>query len=153
MTKFSKLCLVLVICFLGIGLFVFAQEPPLPEVNEAVNLDENIQPADLGVGEPRVLPTNPLYFFKDIARGIRAVFAFNPVTKAELRLEISNEKLIEAKKLAEIKPEAAAEALESYKIETDQLKAAVEKIPIGAVKEARVDNFLDKVKIEIEKRK
>jgi len=39
--------------FLSAGLFSLAQEAPPPEVTEAVNLDENVQPEDLGISNPK----------------------------------------------------------------------------------------------------
>ena len=43
---------------------VFAQEVS-PEVLEAVNLDENIQPEDLEIGKPKLLPDSPFYILKN----------------------------------------------------------------------------------------
>ena len=51
------------------GLTVLAQEAPT-EVPEAVNLDEDIQPEDLGVSEPRLLPDSPFFFLKNWGREI-----------------------------------------------------------------------------------
>ena len=51
-------------------------------------------------------------------------FTFNPVKKAELRLDFANQKLAEAEKVAENKPNnqnAVNKALENYKEETDKL--------------------------------
>ena len=42
-----------------------------------------------------ILPNNPFYFFKDVGREIQNIFTFNPTKKAELRLDIANEKLQE----------------------------------------------------------
>lgn len=146
MTKFSKLCLALVTCFLGIGLFVFAQEAPLPEVTEAVNLDEDIQPEDLGVGEPRILPDSPFYFLKNWGRGIQSFFTFNPVKKAELRLKFANEKLMEVKKIVQKtqNPEIIKKATENYQQEVERIKNQVEKIKEKARENPQVETFLDK---------
>lgn len=142
------------LAFLALGLIfalnsaAFAQEAQAasPETTQAVNLDENIQPADLGVGAPRILPDSPFYPLKSLVRGIQSALTFNPVAKAELRLKFVNEKLIEAKKLAENKSEVFPEAMENYKAETEKLKEAVEKIQpdsnnleVGKF----VDNFVD----------
>lgn len=100
------------------------------DVAEAVNLDENIQPEDLGIGEPRLLPDNPFYFLKNWVRGIQSVLTFNPVKKAELRMKFANEKLMEVKKLVELKknPEIIKKATENYQQETEKIKNQVEKI-------------------------
>jgi len=125
---------------------ILAQETPLPEVTEAVNLDENIQPEDLGVSEPKLLPDNPFYFLKNWGREIRCFFAFNPVAKAELRAKFSNEKIMELKKM--VKEKRAAEALkkaaENYQQETEKIKEQVEKIKEKAKENPTVESFLDK---------
>jgi len=146
MTKFSKLCLVIVTCFLGIGLFVFAQEAPSAEVTEAVNLDEDIQSEDLGIEEPRVLPDNPFYFLKNWAREIQTVFTFNPVKKSELRVKFANEKLIELKKMIEQNknPEAIEKATDNYQKGVEKIKTGAEKIKEKAKDNPQVESFLDK---------
>jgi hypothetical protein len=80
-----------------LGGIVFAQE--MTEVAQ----DEEVLPQDLGISEPKWLPDHPLYFLKNWGRGIQLFFTFNRAKKAELRLKFANEKLIEAKKLAELK--------------------------------------------------
>ena len=51
----------------------------------------------LGVEEPRILPGNPLYFFKGFARAVQSVTTFSPEKKAELKLRFANEKIIEGR--------------------------------------------------------
>lgn len=75
----------------------FAQE--ISEVKE----DEKVTALDLEISEPKVLPGNPLYFLKEWTRKARLFFALNLAKKAQVRLKIANEKLLEAKKLAELK--------------------------------------------------
>jgi DNA repair exonuclease SbcCD ATPase subunit len=125
---------------------VLAQETPPAEVNEAVNLDENIQPEDLGVSEPNLLPDNPLYFLKNWARGIQQVLTFNPVKKAELRMKFANEKLMEVKKTAQKTqdPEKIKKAAENYQQEIEKIKNQVEKIKETAKENPQVESFLDK---------
>ena len=98
------------------GIVALAQEIPPVDVTEAVNLDEDIQPEDLGISEPRLLPDSPFYFLKNWGRNIQSFFTFNPVKKAELKLKFANEKLIEVKKLVEEKkgPEVIEKGLENY---------------------------------------
>jgi len=74
-------------------------EAPIPEVTQ----DEEVSAQDLGISEPKLLPDNPFYFLKNWGREVRLFFAFNKVKKAELRLKFANEKLIEVKKLVELK--------------------------------------------------
>jgi hypothetical protein len=81
----------------ALGSIALAQE--IPEVTQ----DEEVSAQDLEISEPKVLPDSPFYFLKNWGRAIGLFFAFGPVKKAELRLKIANEKLMEAKKLAEMK--------------------------------------------------
>ena len=113
---------------------------------EAINLDENIQAQDLGIGEPKILPDNPLYFSKNWVREIKNALTFNPIKKAELRLKFANEKLIEVKKLIEAKknPEVIKKATENYQQEVDKIKNQVEKIKEKVKDNPKVESFLDK---------
>lgn len=84
---------------------------------------------DLGVEEPTLLPTNPLYFLKEAGRSFRRFFTFNPVAKAELELRIANQKAAETKKVQELMPdnaEALSKALENYQEAQERLKARLE---------------------------
>ena len=132
--------------FLSAGLFSLAQEAPPSEVTEAVNLDENVQPEDLGISEPNLLPDSPFYFLKNWARGIQNVLTFNPLKKAELRLKFANEKLMEAKKIVEKtdNPEKIKKATENYQQETEKVKEQVKKIKEKAAENPQVESFLDK---------
>jgi hypothetical protein len=107
--KNLKILVALALLF-ALGSVVFAQE-----VSEIVK--------DLGVSEPKILPGNPFYFLKDWVRGIRLFFAFSPVKKAELRLKIANEKLVEVQKLVELKkdPKLIEKALENFQNEIGKI--------------------------------
>jgi len=123
---------------------ILAQEG-MPAAEE-VNLDENIQPEDLEISEPKVLPDNPFYFLKNWARGIQSFFTFNPVAKAELRSKFANEKLMEAKKIVQKteKPEIINKAVENYQQEAEKIKNQVEKIKEKVKESPQVESFLDK---------
>jgi len=113
---------------------------------EEVSLDENVQPEDLGVKEPTLLPDSPFYFLKDWGRGIRSFFTFNPIAKAELKERFASEKLMELKKMQEKGKgtQAIQKAAESYREELERVKKAVEKIKEKAEENKRVNSFLDK---------
>ncbi len=136
----------LVALFLGAGVIVLAQEATLPEVTEAINLDEDIKPEDLGVGEPRLLPDSPFYFLKNFGRTIQETFTFNSVKKAELRLKFASEKLMEAKKTVQKteNAELIKKAVENYQQEAEKIKNQVEKIKEKAKESPQVDSFLNK---------
>ncbi len=128
----------------AIGFAIFAEDSAssLSEITQAINLDEDIQPQNLDVKEPKILPGSPFYFVKDLGRSIQSLLTFNPVAEAELRLKFANERLMEMKKLAE-KPEVLIRTLDEYKIETDKLKTAADEIKT-TVDDPKVSKFLDK---------
>jgi DNA repair exonuclease SbcCD ATPase subunit len=115
--KNLKLLAVSLILAFALGSVVLAQE--IPEVTQ----DEEVTAQDLGISEPKVLPDSPFYFLKNWGRAIGLFFAFGPVKKAELRLKIANEKLIEAKKLAEMKkdPKLIEKALNEFQNEIGKI--------------------------------
>lgn len=145
MSKSIKILFLSIVLVFAIGGMVTAQET-LSEVMEAVNLDENIQNEDLDVSEPRILPDSPIYFLKNWSRGIRSFFTFNPVAKAELKLKFSNEKLVEVKKMVELKkdPKIIKKGLENYQKEIDRIKDESDKIKEKAGENPKINTFLDK---------
>lgn len=109
-------------------------------------VDEDITAEDLGVSDQKTLPDSPFYFFKNLWRGVRTALTFNPVKKAELQLRFANEKLIEAKKLAEKidKEEIAGKAVEKYQKAMEKIKTRVEKFEEKAKDNPKIEAFLDK---------
>lgn len=114
---------------------------------QEVATEETITISDLETGEPKVLPTSPFYFFKEMSRGLRVLITFNPAAKAELELKFANEKAAEVKKITETQPqnaEAIQKALENYQKTQTKLRARFE-----ALKETsqnpNVDNLLNKL--------
>ncbi len=102
----------------------------LTEVTTSVeaDMDENIEAEDLGVSNPKILSDNAFYKVKNFWQGLRSAFTFNPIKKAELKLQYANEKLIEAKTMAEVKnnPELAVRALEKYQEQIAGVSKALE---------------------------
>lgn len=146
MSNSAKLFSFLFIFFLGLGIFLAVSAQEASPVEEAVNLDEDIQPEDLGVSEPKLLPDSPFYFLKNWARGIQNVLTFNPIRKAELRMKFANEKLMEVKKIVQKTqdPEKIKKATENYQQEVEKIKNQVEKIKEKAAENPQVESFLDK---------
>jgi len=116
------------------------------EAQQEVNLDEDVQPADLEVGQPTILPDNPFYFFKNLGRNIQSLFTFDPVAKAELRQKFANEKLIELKEMIQRKKsvQAIKRAAENYEGEIETVKRMTERIRENAQENEEVEKFLDK---------
>src|SRR3989344_3236085 len=87
------------------------------------------QTVDLGVENVGLFPSNPFYFLKEWGRGVRKFFIANAVRKAELELEIVNEKAAELEKLAAIAPNnktGIAGALNNYSIAAANLTARLD---------------------------
>lgn len=141
-----KILLLSVSLVFAIALAAIAQEEAPVDITEAVNLDEDIQAADLDISEPQLLPDSPFYFLKNWGRGIRSFFAFNLIAKIELRERFANEKLMELKKMVEKKkgPEALKRATENYQKEIENIKEGAEKIKEKAKENPRVEKFLEK---------
>lgn len=127
------------------GAVIFAQDSSFaiaPSFAVEVSLDENVEPSDLGVGDPMILADNPFYFLKSAVRGVQSFFTFDAVKKAELKQRFTDEKLIELKKLVEIKPndtKSLDKAFNNYRDEIDRLQGVVE----GIENKAKADKFVD----------
>ena len=114
---------------------------------QMVAADETVKAADLGISDPKILPGNPFYFFKDWTRTIRSALTFNPVKKAELNLQFASEKLVEAQALAQKEPNntlAIENALKSYEISLTKVKDASQKIQ-GTTQDTKINALVDKL--------
>ncbi len=118
MKKISILLFIFIIPVLIVGFNTRAQE----EASLSITAD------DLGVSEPKILPNSPFYFLKNFQRQLRLAFAFNPVKKAELRLQFANEMLVEAQKLAEKtgNQELFQRAVDKYQKQIEKIQNQVE---------------------------
>lgn len=150
MYKLAKYLIIgLVIFSLGLTTsFVIAQDEEIisEEAQQQVELDEDVQPADLGVSLPTILPDSPFYFLKNLGRGIRTFFTFNPLAKTELREGFANEKLMELKEMIERKKstQAIKKAAENYEGEIETVRIFAERIRVTAQENEQVGTFLDK---------
>ncbi len=119
----------------------------IEEESEEVLADEDITAEDLGVSDPRLLPDNPFYFVKDFWRNVKTTLTVNPVKKAELRLRYANQRLIEAKKVAQKtgKEEIVQKTMEKYQNEVEKIKTRVENFKEKAQDNPKIDQFLDKL--------
>jgi len=89
--------------------------------------DESVDPTSLGVGIPKILPGNPLYFFKNLSRGVRSVIALGD-RKAELKLQFASEKIVEAQLLLDRGDKVrAVEHLKSYEKDLTRAKGIADK--------------------------
>ena len=108
--------------------------------------EEAITSSDLGVSDPTLLPDSHFYFLKNWWRGIRLFFTFNPIKKIELENKFANEKLIEAKKLAQKTKNSAIidKAIKNYEESVNKIKKQTEKIKERKINSQEVNKFLNK---------
>lgn len=110
----------------------FDNTPEEQPVSEEARMDAVVTLEDLGADDARILPDSPFYGFKRFGRAVSEVFTFNPVKKAELKLEHANQELADAVKLIEQKPddsgamEAASESLEKFQNKIVDLRNTAE---------------------------
>ncbi|OGY44799.1 MAG: hypothetical protein A2729_02850 [Candidatus Buchananbacteria bacterium RIFCSPHIGHO2_01_FULL_39_14] len=86
---------------------------------------------DLDIGEPKVLPNSPWYWAKSLWRSVRQWATFDPIKKAEMRLQTANERLAELQELADegtITPEHLDRILAKYEKEINKLKEHLAKV-------------------------
>lgn len=97
-------------------------------VEESLKMDEEVLPEDLEVLEPKILPGNPFYFLKEWTRKLKLFFTFNPKKKIELRLKFANEKLMEAKKLIQLKkdPNLIEKTISNFQSEMEKISKGKE---------------------------
>ncbi len=107
--------------------------------------DETVRLEDLGIENPGLLQTNPFYFIKDFRRSTQRTFLFNSLRRAELELDILNEKAAEIKFLEDINSEGAdalAAALDNYGDTLSRLKSNLKNVKDNA-KNPNVDQLLN----------
>lgn len=141
-TKILLLISFFVISGFLIGFNVFAQE----ETSPSITAD------DLGVNEPKILPNSPFYFLKNFQRQLRLAITFNPVKKAELRLQFANEMLVEAQRLAEKigNQELFQKAIDKYQKQIEKIQSQVEKFKDDDKEDIKIDSFADRFNKKIE---
>ena len=101
---------------------------------------------DLEVSDPGILPTSKFYFLKNFVRGIKRATTFNPERRAELELNIVNEKAAELKKVSENNADTKGieKAVANYKENAERLKSRFEALKATS-KNPNIDKLLDKL--------
>ncbi|MBI2037125.1 MAG: hypothetical protein HYT14_02080 [Candidatus Liptonbacteria bacterium] len=100
--------------------------------------------AELGVERPGLLPTNPFYFVKEWARGVRRTFTTGAVNKVEYELRVATEKAAELKRLEEVGSDARAiaRAAENYAENMQRLTERLKALS-AASENPNVDKLMD----------
>lgn len=112
-----------------------------------VAADEDVTAEDLEVAEPTTLPDSNFYFLKNWGRSLRTLVTIDPVKKTELNLKYANERLLEAKKLAEkTKDQTKIEkALVNYEKEKLKIQARIDKIKEDPARAEKISMLMDKL--------
>lgn len=119
-----------VVAIVALSLAVTA--PVLPAVAQdgtgsATDTVEVVESAD----DAGILPTNPFYFLKEWARGLRRAFIFNPVKRAEFELRVTDEKARELGEVSELDGEdrrGIDRAAVNYEEAVERLRMRLEKV-------------------------
>ncbi len=139
MNKIIVFVSLIAISYWAVAFSVFAQEE--------IRVQEEITIKDLGVENPGILPTSPLYFLKEWRRGIKKIFTFDPVKKTEMETEEVNERAAEIKRMEEVSPrniEAITKAVENYQRNMERLRTRLENLKETS-QNPNVDKLLDKL--------
>jgi hypothetical protein len=129
-----------------VGISVGGGFEPLPTVDNILE-EDLVTTEDLEVEDPSFLPSSRFYFLKNWGRAIERAFTFNPVRKIEVELKHADEKIAEARKLAETEPErveALDRAIENYRASQDRLKTRLESLRETS-ENPNVDLLLEKI--------
>ncbi len=81
--------------------------------------------------DPVILPTNPFYFTKEFARGVRMFFTFGRLNKAAYELQVADEKAQELKQVENLAPENSKgieKAVDNYNQNISKLKTRLESL-------------------------
>jgi hypothetical protein len=141
-----KKLFLLVIFSLLVPVLVMAQTATTSEMKIIpLTLGEIVSANDLGSVQPKILPNSPWYWAKSLWRSARLIMTKDPVQKAEARLAIANERLLELQQLVDqgaITKVELQSILNKYDQEIEKLNAKLSSSP-GEQKD-QIDDFLDK---------
>ncbi|MFH1866677.1 MAG: DUF5667 domain-containing protein [Patescibacteria group bacterium] len=129
-----------------------ATAPPVDKFSEDVILDETVTFEDLGAKEATILPDSTWHGFKRFGRNIQETFTFNPIKKAEVKLQHANQQLSEVKQMLEekgvdkINPNALENSISVFKDKLGEVRGqAVELKQAGDANPEVIDNFLNEL--------
>ncbi len=115
--------------------------------SNTASTETTVTAENLGVSDPKLLPTSRFYVIKDIFRGVQRLLTFDPIKRVELESNIADEKIMEAKKIAEASPgnqSALDHALENYRASQENLKKRLSALEETLHNPAQ-DNFIEKL--------
>lgn len=128
-------------------LLVFSYTLPAFAQETEAEAEDGVTAENLGIPNPGILPTNPFYFFKELARGVRRFFTFDPVQRAEYELEVINQKAAELDVVEEMSPEddeALSRAIENYNENVERLRAQLTALAEES-ENPNIDRLLEKL--------
>lgn len=137
MSTFLKISLCL---FLFFPSFLFAQEQRL-EIQNMFQEDSATSEAELNATDPKIVPGNFLYPFKQFLRNTSVFFTFSKEKKFIKELKRANEEILEIRKLI-AKEKDITQGTRLYTKQLERVKNAYEHIP-EEKKEDFLKNMLD----------
>lgn len=102
---------------------------------------------DLGISDTGMLPGNPFYFLKEWGREVKKSLTFGSLKRAELQLDLANERAAEIKKLKDLLPsssKALTKALDNYDKSVELLKERIGDLE-GSISGSEIDDFLNRL--------
>jgi len=120
---------------------------PVVTTDENVILDETITAQDLGIAQPA---SGFSGFFQTLSQNIQYALTFDPVKKAELKLDNANKALLKAQQILKDNPDSeAAKAqydawMKKFEQRMTQVKARIQKFQDKAKDNPKVEQFLNK---------
>ena len=151
--KIFSILLISVIFFYGMSQVAFAQTQATTDIGANVASDVAVSPSDLDVSNVGTLPTSPFYFLKEWGRSIRRLVTFNPVARAQLELNIANQKAAEVVVVDQEKPDdqsAIQRALDNYQSSQEKLKEKLSSLQ-GSSDNPNIANLISNIDARLQK--
>ncbi len=132
MKRFWATVLVLVLFFTFGNLIAKAEETvsmpasPMPTSTAAA----------VPIYHPRLLPTSPFYFLKQLKENVELIFAFSPEKKLEKRLEFATRRLAEANAVAKKHPQLAQKFMDRYQKQLQKVEDKAAALPAAGQMQA-----------------
>jgi hypothetical protein len=106
---------------------------------------------DLGLGEPKLLPGEPLYFLKNWQRGVRRFFSFGNLRKAVFETKLMNKLAAEVKASGEeLDDKGLSLALQNYKESARRLEERISSLDETS-ENPKVDGLLNMLAVGLVK--
>jgi hypothetical protein len=133
----------IIVALLIIALLIWAASLVFADGGEASStVVQPITLNDLGVSDTGLLPSNPFYFSEEWMRDLQKIFTTGPVDRADLELQILNDKAAELLMASQLSPtdqDALSDAVSNYGNELQEMDSDLQSLN---TKGADVDSML-----------